>query len=95
MIVTTAKWQYELIYLDETDESSKNVGGHMDHLRKILTLLVTVGLTLKLRKCKFFADKMDYLGNFIRTGRLKIPSHIADDISGLTEPTTITHLKSF
>lgn len=36
----------------------------------VFTLLVTMALTVNLKKCKFFAYKIDYLGHVIGPVRL-------------------------
>lgn len=50
VILSTEKWQYALIYLDDIIEFSGNVGEHMVHVRKVLALLAMESLILKLNK---------------------------------------------
>ena len=54
----------DIIVFCNTDEE------HVDHLREVLTVLKEAGFSLKLKKCKFFAKYVDYLGRVIRPGRL-------------------------
>ena len=44
---------------------------HIDHVREVLTVLKKAGTSLKLKKCKFFAKSMDYLGHVNRLERLE------------------------
>lgn len=50
---------------------------------------------MKLKKCTFFTNTIDYLGHVILLRRLKIASHTADGIKNLQQPSNITQLGSF
>jgi hypothetical protein len=39
---------------------------------EVLTTLGKAGLSLKLKKCLFFKDAVDYLGHFIPPGRQEV-----------------------
>jgi hypothetical protein len=39
---------------------------------EVLTLLGNAGLSLKLKKCHFFSETVDYLGHVIQPGRLNV-----------------------
>jgi hypothetical protein len=49
-----------------------NRAAHVSHMNEVLTLLRDVGLSLKLKKCHFFAETVHYLGHVIRPGRLGV-----------------------
>lgn len=51
-----------LAYLDDVIIPAKDYPQGMDRLENVLKLFSTAGLTLKLSKCLFFGDKVDYLG---------------------------------
>lgn len=55
----TAKFQHALIYLDEIVVLSGSAEEYIGHLRNVLTLRATAGLTLKIKTFKLLADKRD------------------------------------
>lgn len=67
---------YALVYMDDILIPSKSFDEGMHRLEEVLQLLQSSGLTLKMSKCSFFFDKIDYLGyevsaNGVRPGFLK------------------------
>lgn len=95
IILSTVKWQIALVYLDDIVVFSRTPEKHIYHVQHVLTLLNNARATLKLKKCKFFTDTIDYLGHVIRPRRLEIASHKTDTIRGFQPPTLITELRSF
>jgi len=66
-----------LAYLDDIIIPSKSVEDGLEKLRLVLQSLRDAGLTIKLEKCRFFMQKLEYLGfeiskNGIEPGRRKI-----------------------
>ena len=57
--------QFVIVYLDDICVYSKNPEEHMDHLRKVLTLLRQEKLIGKLSKCEFGISSMDFLGHVV------------------------------
>lgn len=74
---------------------SKTAKGHIKHVREILILFQDTGVTLRLKKCTFYTEKINYLGHVVKPGKLEIASHIADAIHDLKTPQTLTDLRSF
>jgi hypothetical protein len=68
---------------------------HLRHVDDALTLLRTAGISLKLKKCRFFSDTVDYLGHVIRHGRLGVAEKNTDALRDAPLPTTQTELRSF
>lgn len=52
-------------------------------------------VTLKLKKCSFFTDTMDYLGHVIRPGKLEIATPAIEAIKGVKQLINVTELRSF
>ncbi len=62
------------MYLDDVIVFSKSFEDHLRHVEEILYVLRGDGLSLKLRKCNFFKESVDYLGHVIRPGKLQVAS---------------------
>jgi hypothetical protein len=62
--------------LDDVIVFSSNCAAHLSHVNEVLTLLRDAGISLKLKKCHFFAETVHYLGHVIRSGRLGVSEKI-------------------
>ena len=72
IILSGVKWKTALVYLDDVIVYSRTVTEHMAHVREILQLLHTAGMSLKLAKCAFFHTSVTYLEHVIGPGRLEV-----------------------
>lgn len=61
----------------DLDDIIINLFEHLKHVRDVLCVLQDAVITLKLKQCWFFADKMKYLGQIISSGRL-----LVDEVRG-------------
>ncbi len=62
------------MYLDDVIVFSKFFEDHLRHVEEILYVLRGDGLSVKLWKCNFFKESVDYLGHVIRPGKLQVAS---------------------
>ena len=86
-----------LVYIEDIIIFSKNHEEHLEHLENVLNLLQGDGIKLKLKKCFFFRDEVEYLGFRIRPGTLSA-SPDAKAIAAIKEatfPKSVTAMKSF
>ena len=95
VILSSVKWQFALVYLDDIVIFSPKPEEHIEHVKKVLMLLQDAGVTIKLRKCFFFTDNIDYLGHVIRPGTLEIAPKATEAIKNLKPPKNVTELRSF
>lgn len=58
--------------MDDVIIYSNSVEGHIKHVVEILTTLAESSVTLKMKKCTYFSDKVEYLGHAIRPGKPKV-----------------------
>lgn len=64
--LSTGKWQFALVYLEDIVKFSKNLDEHIDHVRHVLPFPSNGSETVELKKCKLFTDAIEYLGKVIR-----------------------------
>jgi RNase H-like domain found in reverse transcriptase/Reverse transcriptase (RNA-dependent DNA polymerase)/Integrase zinc binding domain/Chromo (CHRromatin Organisation MOdifier) domain/Integrase core domain len=95
IILSGIRWKTCLVYLDDVIVFSSNRDDHLAHVNEALTLLGNAGLSLKLKKCHFFADTVDYLGHVIRPGRLGVAEKNTEALKTARLPKTQTELRSF
>lgn len=93
--LSTARWQFSLIYLGDNVVFPRLSEENIDHSRHVLTLLHDTGVLLKLEKCKFYADNRDYYWHFIRPQLLEISSHATNEIRERKPRTSLMELRLF
>lgn len=72
LVLTKYKRKNFLVSFDDIIIYSKTVEEHIRHLDEILQSLRHAGGTIKIKKCKFFKDKVEYLGHIITPDRLQV-----------------------
>lgn len=75
VILSNAILKYALAYLDDIFVFLKSGEEHKTHLRPVLSLLVTDGVSLSLNRCLFLGDNIDYLGHVIRPADCKFSAY--------------------
>lgn len=93
-ILPAVKWQFSLVCLDDIVGYSKSPEEHSEPVHSVLMLLSDAGVTIKLKKCRFFAETIDCFVHVIRSRRLKIASDTTHAISKLQTPTFVSKLMS-
>ena len=89
------RWKTCLVYIDYIIIFSKNMEDHLCQVDEILQVLRDVGGTLRLAKCNFFTESVNYLGHAIRPGLLQVGDKSLDAIGEAKPPTTPTQVRSF
>ncbi|CAK1600455.1 unnamed protein product [Parnassius mnemosyne] len=84
-----------LAYMDDLLIASKTIKEGTEKLEKVLQLLRSAKLTLKLKKCQFFQTQINYLGyeissEGIRPGNLKIQA-----VENFPEPKNVHEVRQF
>jgi hypothetical protein len=59
------KWKCCMLYIDNIIIYSKTIDEHLEHIKEVFKRLKEVGFHLKLRKCEFFMEQMEFLGHTI------------------------------
>lgn len=95
VILATVKWQFALVYIDDVLSFSPGPEEHIKQVEIVFKLIHQAGMTLKLKKCHFFTDAIDYLGHVITPGRLQVATKTDETVQTLKYPTTTTELRSF
>lgn len=69
---------------------SRSPQDHIDQVRYVLRLLYRAGVTLKLKRYKFFAEVIDHSGQFIRPVCVELAEHSTDTVTKLDHRTAQT-----
>ena len=95
IVLAAYKWQTCLVYLDDIVIFSRDIESHFRHVEEVLMALQRANITLKLRKCDFFTEKIRYLGHIIEPGKLKIDEAVVAPLREAKHPMSKTELRSF
>lgn len=87
--------EFGTAYLDDILVKSKNVQEHKTHIRAIFKRLEDFGFKLSREKCKFFMERITYLGQVIDSEGRKPDPQRADAIKNMPAPDTVAKLQSF
>jgi hypothetical protein len=67
----------------------------MEHLRLVLQRFKEEGLKLRLKKCFFGLQEMEYIGCNVSTGKISISTQKVEAVADLPVPTTQKEVRSF
>ena len=95
ILLSKFKWQSCLVYLDDVIIYSNSVEEHIQHVDAILSALKAAGVSLKLKKCSFFTDKVKYLGHIIRPGTLELDPASTASLRKALPPRNQSEVRSF
>ena len=87
--------RFVLVYLDDIVIYSKTPQEHATHVRLVLERLREAQLYVKVSKCAFFRDEVEFLGH--RVGKNGIAT-MADKVAAIANwpaPTSVRHVRSF
>jgi Reverse transcriptase (RNA-dependent DNA polymerase) len=72
VILSSVKWKFCLVYLDDIIIYSPTFEKHVEDLEFVLGLLERTGVSLRLGKFHFFQKNITYLGHIVLPGKLQI-----------------------
>lgn len=94
-LLDKSKVGYVIIYMDDVLIPARSFKEAMQRLDEVLNLLREGGLTLKLKKCKFMFDKLDFLGFEISGDGIRPGSLKSDAVSRFPTPRTTHDVRRF
>jgi len=91
-----AEWldEFVVVYIDDIMIYSKTFEEHLEHIEKILRKLKEVNLMLKLVKCKWGEQNIEFLGHVVGKDGLKPDPGKIEKIKNLKVPTTQKEVRS-
>ena len=88
-------WRFVVVYLDDTIIYSRTFEDHLKHLREVFTRIRKAGLRLNLEKCKFWMQRLPFLGHIVTPQGIAPDPSKVDAVQKLSPPKTVTQLRSF
>lgn len=94
-ILLEAKIKYAIVYMDDVLIPSKDITEGLQRLEEVLGLLKKGGLTLKLSKCQFFLDTIDFLGYEVSHDGIRPGHRKTEAVSKFPKPSNQHELRQF
>lgn len=94
-ILLEAKVKYALVYMDDILIPARSFQEGMARLEEVLTLLRKGGLTLKLAKCNFFFEEIDFLGFEVSASGIKPGMRKTEAVGKFPTPKSQHELRQF
>jgi hypothetical protein len=88
-------WRFVLVYLDDIFIFSRSIDEHMKHLDIILSRLQEAGLRIKLPKCQFAVDKIEFLGHVVSSEGIHTSPKNVESVRNAPAPKNVNELHSF
>jgi transposase InsO family protein len=95
VILSSVRFQCALTYLDDIIIYSSSFEQHLEDLKTVLSLLQKAGITLKLEKCSFCAEEVQYLGFVVGRKGLRVDESKLDAVKKSVPPKTKTQMRRF
>ncbi|CAM1330037.1 Uncharacterised protein r2_g3911 [Pycnogonum litorale] len=70
-VLEDLRWEACLIYIDDVVVFGKTFEEMCNNLRRVLKRFVAVGLRVKMKKCSFARNGIEYLGHVISNGTIR------------------------
>lgn len=87
--------EYVVVYLDDVMIYSESFEEHIEHVGRVLEKLKEENLIVKLKKCKFGSDKIEFLGHEIGRDGIKPAELKINKIRDMRRPETVKDVRSF
>lgn len=84
-----------VVYLDDILVYSSSEEEHAKHLELVLSRLQSEQLYARRHKCKFFVDRIEFLGHVISPSGIELDDKKLDIVRAWPEPTNVHELRSF
>lgn len=86
IILSSFRFKYVMVYLDGIMVFSRNVEEHQENLETVLSLLQNSSMTIKLNRCFFLHDAIEYLGHIVKSKNIYVALKTIDAVQQMTTP---------
>jgi len=87
--------EFVVVYFDDIIIFSKTMTEHWGHVRKVLEKLRKAKINLKIKKCEFAVQEVEYLGHVVNGDHTKMQKSKIEAILNWPTPTTLKNIEEF
>jgi transposase InsO family protein len=88
------RYTFALVYLDDIMVHSETWEEHLEHLTAVFECLKAAGLTVKLKKCHFGREEVEYLGHVVGREGIKVDQKKVAAIRELRAPRNVSEVRT-
>lgn len=88
IILSTWKWNLFIVHLDSIIFLSNNVDENLEQITQVLMLLRQASMKIRLNKCFFMKERIEYLGQIVEPGELHGANKVIDAVQEMEPPKT-------
>ena len=88
-------WKFVVVYLDDTIIYSWIFEDYLKHLCEVFSRIRKAGLWLNIKKCKFWMQRLPFLGHIVTPQGIGPDSNKVDAVQKLAPPKSVSQLWSF
>jgi hypothetical protein len=86
---------FGIVYLDDGCIFGRTLEEHMEHLHLVLQRFKEEGIKLRLKKCFFGLQEIEYLGYTVSGGKLSVSTKKVEDVKDWPVPKTQREVRIF
>jgi hypothetical protein len=94
-VLGNMRFKFCIPYIDDIIIYSNTFGEHLEHLRQVFEQFRKFGLLVKMSKCEFCMDRMDFLGHEVSAEGLRPNANKVRAINAMPTPTDAKQLIRF
>src|SRR5437016_1370401 len=87
-------YDWMVVYINDILIYSKTFEEHMEHLKIVFNILRKANLMMKLKKCKFLEQNIEFLGHIVGKDGIKVDPAKIEKVKDLKIPTTVREVRS-
>jgi hypothetical protein len=84
-----------LVYIDDIIIFSESFDQHLKDIEEVFSKLETFGWKLKLKKCRFAQEKIEYLGHVLSEGQVTVLPRNIQNLKNMKRPKNIKETQAF
>lgn len=88
-------FKFALVYVDDIMIHSSNFDQHLQHLQIVFDRLREADLKLQPKKCKFAADRVEYLGHYFSNTGIEVNPDKIEAVKSFPKPKTQKNVRAF
>ena len=95
VVLSGLKWKECLVYLDDVLIFSKDWDEHLLHLNHVFDKLEKANISLKLSKCEFAKNEIQFLGHIVKDQKLVPDERNVEAVLNFPTPKDLTGVRAF
>lgn len=84
-----------IIYIDDILILSETFDEHLHLVEKVLKTLMRAGIKVKVKKCEFFREEIDFLGHKLGRTGIRKSEEFVNKVKEIQRPVTVSQLRKF